>query len=100
MKRYRRALWYIAMAAVAFYVPTFVAFWLLETVIFNGNPRLPQAETGLVVPYLIKGVSVYVSQPTATTLDWLSRSWIGALCIMAASGALAGGLDLKRRISN
>lgn len=97
MKEYKRRLWWTATVAGLLFVPTFVCFALLESFYFEHSPREPHPETGLIGPYSVKGVKLYVTETQANVAAWLFRFDVGMLGVLAVCGMLSGGLDLSRR---
>jgi hypothetical protein len=91
MTKYRRAIWYIAAVAAILLVPTWLAVSVLDDRYFSTYPREPQPVRGLVAPYRVKSVTVYVTPEQRRFVTWLFGFDVGMFAIVIVCVALSGG---------
>ena len=87
-----------ACATWVFFVP-----WLLLGLLENAYvtwPREPQPQIGRIIPYGMKGITVYVTEYDQELHKWLTCVLIGsgtiAVVLFVASGELQRIMDPKR----
>jgi hypothetical protein len=97
MKRYRKQLRWVAIAAAYTFAAVFLSFAILEMIYFDGRPREPHPDAGLTIPYVVKNRMVFITATQAEISYWSYRVFLGALCVLAACGIISGGdLDMRR----
>jgi hypothetical protein len=73
----------VAIGAVLILVAAWFTSGHLENTYVN-YPRVPNAETGRIVPYATKGIVVYITERQQRVLSWLTWIEIGSGMIAAA----------------
>ena len=89
MKRIRRIAWFTAAAAAIALIGVSFSSDLLDNA-YVSRPRQPVPENGWVAPYVVKGVTVYLTPQETEGIAWLSRSGLGLVLIIVAGGAVGG----------
>jgi hypothetical protein len=90
MTKYRRAIWYVAVVAAILLVPTWFALIVLDNR-YVTYPREPEPVQGLIAPYQVKSVTVYVTPEQQRFVTWLFRFDMGIFAILIVCVALSGG---------
>jgi hypothetical protein len=77
-----------------------VAAWFYSGFLENSYvyyPRSPSPREGLIVPFVVKGIVVYITERQRTFLSWLQWIEIGSAAIAVLVIVIHGGDPFKSR---
>jgi hypothetical protein len=98
VKRLRRAAWFVAVGAAFILLPTWFYCGIVEND-YVYRPRQPEPQAGWTAPYVVKGITVYVSDREAALAVWFFRLDIALFGVIFLCIVLNGG-KLGRRPPN
>jgi hypothetical protein len=93
MRRVRRVAWFVAAGAAMALIGASFYLGALDN-IYVGRSRQPVLENGWVVPYSVKGVTVYLTPSEVETVGGLSRACL-SLAAVVILGGIVGGFGPK-----